>query len=158
MYRGSVIAMGLLFAGLGVLGLSHEAAGQAGGQGNAPPSKMIMLTNGRDMKNFDQVGNASWRIAEGAIAADRGNGFLVTKDSYDDFKLRAEFWGDENTNSGVFIRCENPQAHSAQSCYEVNIFDRNPNPDNATGAIVGVAKVERAPQTEFQHIFGLPGR
>ena len=150
MYRGSAIAMGLLFSGLGVLGLSHEAAGQAGGQGNGPPSKMITLTDGRDMKNFDPVGNASWRIAERAIAADRGNGFLVTKDSYADFKLRAEFWGDENTNSGVFIRCENPQALSAQSCYEVNIFDRNPNPDNATGAIVGVAKVERAPQTEFK--------
>jgi hypothetical protein len=136
----------MLFAASGVLGLSHEAVGQAG----APASKMIALTDGRDFKNFDQVGNASWRIAERAIAADRGNGFLVTKDSYDDFKLRAEFWADEGTNSGVFIRCDNPQSLSATSCYEVNIFDRNPNRDNATGAIVNAAKVERAPQTEFK--------
>jgi len=143
MYRGSTIAMGLLFAGLGaVLGLSSEAAEQA--------SKMTMLTDGRDFKNFDQVGNASWRIAERAIAADKGAGYLVTKESYGDFKLRAEFWADEGTNSGVFIRCENPQMPNAQTCYEVNIFDRNPNAGNATGAIVNVAKVDRPPQTEFK--------
>ncbi len=150
MYRGSAIAVGLLFAGLGVLGLSHEAVGQAGGQGSGPPSKMIMLTDGRDMKNFDQVGNASWRIAERAIAADRGTGFLVTKDSYGDFKIRAEFWADEGTNSGIFIRCDNPQAPSAASCYEINIFDANPNRGNATGAIVNVTKVDPVPQTLYK--------
>ena len=142
MYRGSAIAVGLLFVGLGLFGLSSEAAEQA--------TKMITLTDGRDFNNFDQVGNASWRIAERAIAADRGNGYLVTKQAYGDFKLRAEFWADEGTNSGVFIRCENPQSPNAQSCYEVNIFDRNPNAGNATGAIVNVAKVDRVPQTEFK--------
>jgi len=111
---------------------------------------MIMLTDGRDMKNFDQVGNASWRIAERAIAADRGTGFLVTKDSYGDFKIRAEFWADEGTNSGIFIRCDNPQAPSAASCYEINIFDANPNRGNATGAIVNVTKVDPVPQTLYK--------
>ena len=152
MYRGSAMATGLLFAGLGVLGLSHEAAGQAGGQGSGPPSKMITLTDGRDMKNFDQVGNASWRIAERAIAADKGAGYLVTKETYGDFRIRAEFWDDEGTNSGVFIRCEDPKNPNAMSCYEVNIFDRNPNAGNATGAIVNVAKVDRAPQKEFSSV------
>jgi hypothetical protein len=151
MYRGSTIAMGLLFAGLGVLGLSHEASGQAGQVAQAgPPSKMVLLTDGRDFKNFDQAGNASWHIAERAIVADHGNGFLVTKEPYSDFKLRAEFWADEGTNSGIFIRCDNPQRPSAQSCYEVNIYDENPNKDNATGAIVGVAKVNPVPQTTYR--------
>jgi hypothetical protein len=111
---------------------------------------MTTLTDGTNMTNFDQVGNASWRIAERAVTADRGNGWLVTKEPYGDFKLRAEFYNDEGTNSGVFIRCENPAQISAQSCYEVNIFDGNPNKDNATGAVVGVAKVERIPQTELK--------
>ena len=79
MYRGSAITAGLLIAALGLLGLSHEAAGQAG-------SGMVMLTDGTSLNNFDQAGNANWRIAERTIAADRGNGFLVTKQSYGDFR------------------------------------------------------------------------
>ena len=142
MYRAPAITLGLLFAGLGLLGLSNEAAGQASGK--------VMLTDGKTMSNFDPVGNASWRIQEQAVAAERGNGFLVTKQSYDNFRLRAEFWADEGTNSGIFIRCENPQQPSAQSCYEVNIFDSSPNRDNATGAIINVVKVDRVPQTELK--------
>src|SRR5882672_9785148 len=81
MYRGSAITAGLLMAALGLLGLSHEAAGQAG-------NRMVMLTDGTSLNNFDQTGNASWRLAERTIAADRGSGFLVTKQSYGDFRIR----------------------------------------------------------------------
>jgi hypothetical protein len=114
---------------------------------------MQMIADGKDDKslaNFDQAGNAAWRIAERAMAADTGQGFLVTKESYGDFQLRLEFWPDEGTNSGVFIRCEDPQAPGAQSCYEINIFDSNPNRNNATGAVVGVAAPLRVPQTELK--------
>jgi len=142
MNRGATIAMGVLFAASGSLGASQEARGQA--------DKTITLTDGRNMDNFDKVGNASWRIAERAIAADKGNGFLVTKQPYDNFKLRAEFYSDEGTNSGIFIRCEDPKRPSAQTCYEVNLFDSSPNRDNATGAIVNSAKVDRVPQTELK--------
>jgi hypothetical protein len=142
MHRGSTIAMGLLFAGLSALPLSSRAAEQSNG--------MVMLTNGKNMTNFDQAGNANWRIAEDAIAADQGNGYLVTKQPYDNFRLRAEFYNDEGTNSGVFIRCDNPQQPSAQSCYEVQINDGNANRENATGAIINAAKVERVPQTELK--------
>jgi len=68
MHRGSAITAGLLIAGLGLFGLSHEAAGQAG-------SGMVMLTDGTSLNNFDQAGNANWRIAERTIAADRGKEF-----------------------------------------------------------------------------------
>jgi hypothetical protein len=142
MYRNSAIIVALLGTALGVLDLSSQAAQQVSG--------MITLTDGTKMDNFDRTGNANWRVAERAIAADHGNGFLVTKEPYGDFKLRAEFYSDEGTNSGVFIRCENPQQPSAQSCYEVQINDGNPNRDNATGAIVNVAKVDRVPQTELK--------
>jgi hypothetical protein len=162
MYRVPAIATGMILAGLGLTGLS--TGGQAGqapgpvptsgilGQSEAPAetSGWVMLTDGRDMNNFDQTGNASWRIAEQAVAADSGSGFLVTKQPYDNFRLRAEFWPDEGTNSGIFIRCENPQQPSAQSCYEINIFDSNPNKGNATGAIPGTATVDRALNTELR--------
>jgi len=39
MYRGSAIAVGLLFAGLGVLGLSHEAWGKRAAKEAASPAK-----------------------------------------------------------------------------------------------------------------------
>jgi hypothetical protein len=145
MYRARAIGMGVLFAGLGVLASPHEAAGQLG--------KMQMIADGKDAKslsNFDQAGNAAWRIAEQALAADYGQGYLVTKESYADFQLRLEFWADEGTNSGVFIRCADPEAIGAQSCYEINIFDSNPNRNNATGAVVGVKAPLRVPQTEFR--------
>ena len=45
------------------------------------------------------------RALDGAIVADKGRGgFLVTKNSYKDFRLKAEFWADPTTNSGIFIR------------------------------------------------------
>ncbi len=141
MNRASTITMGVLFAGLSAFALSSQAA---------PAGGMVALTDGTNMNNFDKAGDANWRIAERAIVADKGNGFLVTKQPYDNFRLRAEFYNDEDTNSGVFIRCEDPTKPSAQSCYEVNIFDANPNRDNATGAIVNTAKVERVPQTELK--------
>jgi hypothetical protein len=141
MHRRSTITMGMLFAGLSVLPLSSQAAEQAGG--------MVTLTDGKSTNNFDKVGDANWRIAEGAVVANQGRGFLVTKQAYDNFRLRAEFYPDDETDSGIFIRCQDPQRPSAQSCYEVNIYDTNTNRDNVTGAIVNIAKVERMPQTEL---------
>ena len=116
---------------------------------------MTTLLDGTNLDNFDQAGNANWRIGPGeqdggsAIYADLGNGFLVTKQSYDDFRLRAEFWADEKANSGIFIRCDNPQDPGADSCYEVNIFDTRPDQTYATGAIVNVpgATVDPVPKT-----------
>lgn len=77
---------------------------------------------------------------DGVVQAKKGNGFLVTKDSYADFQLKVEFWVDDDANSGVFIRCENPQQIDAMNSYEVNIYDKRPDQTYATGAIVDVAK------------------
>src|SRR3954463_3542981 len=106
MNRRSAVALGVLCAGLTVLGLSPNAAGQA--------SRMTLLTDGTSMDNFDLAGNANWRVAERTVAADKGSGFLVTKQLYGDFRIRAEFWVDEDANSGIFIRCSMPQP-SAQT-------------------------------------------
>jgi hypothetical protein len=142
MNRTFVMAVGIAFAGFCAVGVSVGAEGQA--------NRMVAITDGKNMTNFDKVGDADWRIAESAIVANSGRGFLVTKQSYDNFRLRAEFYPDEETDSGIFIRCEDPKAPSAQNCYEVNIYDTNTNRANATGAIVNVAKPERSPQTELK--------
>ena len=105
----------------------------------------VTLFDGRNLDHFDKVGDANWRIEDGAAVADKGNGFLVTKDSYGDFQIRAEFWVGPDANSGIFIRATEPQKIDAKTAYEVNIWDDRPSKDYATGAIVDIAKVDPMP-------------
>jgi hypothetical protein len=74
-----------------------------------------------------------------------GNGFLVTKETYTDFQLRVEFWIEAKTNSGVFIRCTDPNSVTGKTAYEVNIWDTRPVQKYGTGAIVDVAAVDPMP-------------
>ncbi len=108
------------------------------------------LFDGKSIDNFNKVGDATWRIEDGSIVSDKGNGFLVTKNAYGDFQLRVEFWAGPDANSGVFIRCTDPEKITATNAYEVNIWDDRPEKDYATGAIVGVAKVDPMPKSVGQ--------
>ena len=49
------------------------------------------------------------RLIDGVVQVDKGTGHLVSKNSYTDFQIRAEFWVDSDANSGIFIRCADPQ-------------------------------------------------
>ena len=51
-----------------------------------------------------------------------------------------EFWSSDDANSGVFLRCQDPNKITDENCYEANIFDQRPDPTYGTGAIVKVAK------------------
>jgi hypothetical protein len=66
---------------------------------------------------------------------------MVSKQDFTDFQIRAEFWVSDDANSGIFIRCTNPNDVSSKTGYEVNIFDTRPDPSYGTGAIVNVGKV-----------------
>ncbi len=89
-------------------------------------------------------------MKDGALVADKLDGkdlsYLVSKDPYKDFQIRAEFWTDEEANSGIFIRCEETKKIDSKVCYEVNIFDKRPDPSYGTGAIVDVGKVDPMPK------------
>jgi hypothetical protein len=98
------------------------------------------LFDGSALAGWTQVGDANWQLTSGAVAADSGTGFLLTAASYADFDLDLEFWVTPDANSGVFIRCANPSAIGAATCYEVNIFDQRPDPAYRTGGIVNVAE------------------
>jgi hypothetical protein len=113
-------------------------------------SGSTVLFDGKNLDNFEKVGDANWRIEDGAVVADKGNGFLVTKNSYGDFQLRAEFWVGPDANSGIFIRATDPAKITATNAYEVNIWDDRPEKDYATGAIVGLAKVDPMPKSVGQ--------
>jgi hypothetical protein len=101
-----------------------------------------LIDGEKGMENFNKLGGANWRAEGGAIVADKSpdNSYLVTKNSYKDFQIRAEFWADKLTNSGVFIRAQDPKKIGADNAYEVNIYDARPGPEYATGAIVNFAK------------------
>ena len=136
MKRASVVTIGLLIIGLASLHSSYEAAGQ----GSQAAAAWTTLFDGKSLASFNPVGDANWQVTEGVVQANKGTGFLVSKASYGDFQLKVEFWVDDDANSGVFIRCENPQQITAMNAYEVNIYDKRPDPSYATGAIVDVAK------------------
>jgi 3-keto-disaccharide hydrolase len=114
---------------------SNSASSAAGGW-------QTLLEGETGLGNWNQVGDANWRVEGGAIVADHGKGgYLVSKQPYQDFEIRAEFYAEAETNSGVFLRCSNPQKITAELCYEVNIWDVRPEPKYGTGAIVNVAAV-----------------
>ena len=106
----------------------------------------IILLDGSNLDHWNAVGKANWRLEDGVVQADKGNGHLVSKNSYADFQLRAEFWVDADANSGINIRCADPQKPGSSTCYEVNIYDKRPEPDYGTGAIVNYAKVSPMPK------------
>jgi len=123
----------------------------AGCAGTLPDSAWITLIDGtRGMENFNRVGNSNWRAEDGAIVADKNPdktpSYLVTKNSYKDFVIRAEFWSSHDANSGIFCRCQDPAKITDENCYEANIFDQRPDPTYGTGAIVKVAKVAPMPK------------
>ena len=141
MKRLFVIIMGLLVIGLGMFACAQQASRQS----DAGWTTLIDGTAGLD--NWNRIGDANWRAEGGAIVADKGKGgYLVSKNSYKDFQIRAEFWADHTTNSGIFVRCSDPNKVGTASAYEVNIYDQRPEPDYGTGAIVNVAKVAPMPK------------
>jgi hypothetical protein len=101
-----------------------------------------LVDGDKGLENFTRVGDANWRTEGGAIVADRGKGgHLLSKKSYKDFEMRAEFYAETDTNSGIFFRCQDPVKIGAATCYEANIWDIRPEPKYGTGAIVDVAAV-----------------
>ena len=137
MKRRSVLSLALGLAAFGALSYSPQASSETG---------WVTLFDGKSLDHFSAIGDANWRLEDGSVVADKGNGFLVTKDTYADYQIRAEFWVDADANSGIFIRCSNPEKVGADNAYEVNIWDTRPDPSYGTGAIVNLGKVDPMPR------------
>ena len=142
MKRMSTLAAGLLI-GAAAFQFSGVASGQSDG--------WVTLLDSTKKGDWTEVGKANWEMKDGALAADKLDdakvlSYLVSKDSYKDFQIKAEFWTDEEANSGIFIRCDARDKIDSKICYEVNIFDKRPDPSYGTGAIVDVAKVDPMPK------------
>ena len=142
MKRAFALAAGIVI-GLAALQFSNPASSQSEGG-------WITLLDNTKMGDWDRVGEANWTFQDGVLTADKlaakELAYLVTKVSYKDFQIRAEFWTDEEANSGIFIRCGTNRVIDSNVCYEVNIYDKRPAPRYGTGAIVDVAKVDPMPK------------
>jgi hypothetical protein len=134
MKRLSVITAGLLVIALTVFGCAQMSALMDTGW-------VTLIDGEKGLENFNRVGDANWRAVDGAIVADKGKGgFLVSKNSYKDFQIKAEFWASLNANSGIYMRCANPNVITDKSCYEANIYDERADPSFGTGAIQHMTK------------------
>ena len=143
MKRASILIAALLAAALtGCSGM------QAGG------GWTTLIDGGKGLENFTPVGDANWRVEDGAIVADhkdsKPSAFLMTKESYGDYELRAEFWVSHDANSGIYMRCADSKAPTDTTCYEANIYDERPDPSYGTGAITNFVKVSEINRTGGQ--------
>src|ERR1700759_1287901 len=110
----------------------------------------VTLFDGKNLDQWQGDGTANFQIVAGGsvMAVDKKDpkataSYLVSKESYKDFELRAEFWVSNDANSGIFIRCTDPAKIGSKTGYEVNIFDTRPDPSYGTGAIVDTAKAAK---------------
>ena len=144
MTRWATLVTALLFSAIAAFQYTGAASGQAGGG-------WTTLFDGKNLDQWDSDGSATFKIEDGAvIATDKKDpkavaAYLISKQPYKNFQLRAEFWVSDDANSGIFVRC-NPKAIGAKTCYECNIFDTRPDPTYGTGAIVYHAEVNPMPK------------
>jgi hypothetical protein len=130
----NLVTVAALGASVGLVGCTSPIVGSTG-------SWEALVDGGNGIGNFTSIGDANWRVVDGALQADKGVGFLISKQSYTDFEIKAQFWADEDANSGIFVRLQNVKEVTADNSYEVNIFDKRPGQEYSTGAIVNIAKV-----------------
>ena len=111
----------------------------------------VTLFDGKNLDQWDGDGSATFKIEDGSVTAvDKKDpkavaSYLISKNKYKNFVIRAEFWVSDDANSGIFLRC-NPKAIGAKTCYEANIFDKRPDPTYGTGSIVYIAEVNPMPK------------
>jgi len=108
------------------------------------------LFDGKNLDEWNQVGESNWHVEDGAVIADKmagkEAGYLVSKKSYKNFIVRVEFWPSDDANSGIYFRCLDPKKITDRTCYEANIFDQRPEPSYGTGAITRYVEINPMPK------------
>ena len=146
MTRWATPAALCLISAFAAVQFTGSASGQAG------PDGWITLFDGKSLDAWESAATpeVSYAIEDGSVVAHKKDPkktyFLVSKQSYKNFEMRAEVWTSDDANSGIFIRCEDPKKPGAKTCYECNIFDTRPDPSYGTGAIVYHAEVNPMPK------------
>ena len=65
----------------------------------------IRLFDGQSLLGWKSTSNANWKVENSEIVASEGDaGFLMTEVRFSDYEIELEFFAEDNTNSGVFLR------------------------------------------------------
>lgn len=98
------------------------------------------LFNGRDFSGWTKLDHgARFRVVDGVILAEDGNGYLLTEGKYSDFELKAYVRTSWLANGGIFFRWN----ELSDRGYEIQIEDI-PDSRNPTGSIY-----DRAPALDI---------
>lgn len=130
-----------------VVMLAVALTGAGCGQMTTSQGWISLIDGNAGMENWSVSGSAAnWRAEGGAIQADKTTGkgasVLVSKRAFRDIELYAEFQASDDTNSGIYVRAPDPTTvNTASGAYEIQIWDKNPNPAYGTGSLVNVAAV-----------------
>lgn len=142
--------MNRITCGCAVL-IAAALAGCATQMGPAPSGWTTLLDGPKGFtENWTVIGPANWRIVDGIAQADGGEkgkgGWLMTRQAYGDFELRAEFWVSDDANSGIYMRCPDLSNITDMNCTEANVFDQRPDQTYATGAITHLSPIKNGPK------------
>jgi hypothetical protein len=146
MVRGPWLACGFLIASF--------ATAQDSNNRLAPEEKKEgwqLLFDGKTLTGWDArttfaaPATGDWSVENGAIVCPgKTPGWLSTAAAFSDFRLKLQFRGAANVNSGVFLRSQKEGAPHVTG-YELQIWDFQPAGYN-TGSLVGTVK---APPTKI---------
>jgi hypothetical protein len=140
---GATIVIGFFALAFAALPGADRAAAQSG-------PGWVTLFDGKTLGDWGKVGETNWRVEDGAIVADKRTSktpaYLLSKNKYKDFQIYVEFWSSDDANSGIFMRCSDPEKIGDRTCYEANIFDTRKDPSYGTGAIVRFVEVNPMPK------------
>lgn len=108
----------------------------------------IPLFNGKNLDNWEHVGDGSFTIEDGMLKTEGGMGLLwYTGKKFKDVKIRVVYKGANKNNAGVFIRIpERPTEPwmPVNRGYEVQIDDRE-DEYHKTGVLYSLTKAKASP-------------
>lgn len=141
--RALALGTGLPVLALAAVSFTAPASAQSG-------DGWVTLLDSKNMGDWGNLGETNWQLTDGAVMADKktskGAAYLLSKESYKDFKLHIEFWASDDANSGIFFRCSEPEKVNDRTCYEANIYDTRKDPSYGTGAIVRHIEIDPMPK------------
>ena len=111
MTRCATLVIATVFSALAFVQYTGTAASQDG---------WITLFDGKNLDQWEAAPTdaVTYAIEDGSVVAHKKDPKatvnLVSKQSFKDFELRAEFWVSDDANSGIYIRCTTRPASAAR--------------------------------------------
>ncbi len=115
-----------------------------------PPSDAIVLFDGKNLDQWraegtDTARKAGWKVEDGIATVDKHAGGIVTRQSFTDYQLHAEYRIPENItgsgqargNSGIFLACVGNEGDQG---YELQVLDSYNNTTYVNGQAGSIYK------------------